>query len=66
MAIPDSLEVDSVVALGYPDEEPIMEEAKDNSEDAVRYYLDDTDRLHVPKRKLRHIGHLNKYGCPIN
>lgn len=65
LGIPAKLQVDSVVALGYPDEEPVMEEAKDNSEGAVRYYLDEADRLHVPKRKLDSIGHLNEYGCPI-
>lgn len=65
LGIPAKLQIDSVVALGYPDEEPVMEEAKDNSEGAVRYYLDEADRLHVPKRKLNSIGHLNEYGCPI-
>lgn len=66
LAIPDSLEINSVVALGYPGEQPITEDAKDSSDEAVRYYLDDADRLHVPKRTLNSISHLNRYGRPPN
>ena len=62
LQIPAKLEINSVVALGYPDEQPIMEDAKDDSAEAVRYYLDDADRLHVPKRRLSSISHLNEYG----
>ena len=59
LSIPDNLEIDSVVALGYPDEEPIME---DSNDDSIKYYLDDENRLHVPKRPLSKILHLNSFG----
>ena len=36
-----------LVAIGYPAEEPVCEDAPD--EEHVRYYLDDQDRIHVPK-----------------
>lgn len=66
LVIPANLEVDSVVALGYPDEEPVMEDAKDSSDNAVKYYLDETDTLHVPKRPLNSISYLDKYNHPID
>ena len=40
-------EVLYVVALGYPAETPVSEDA--DAGDSVRYYLDGDDRLHVPK-----------------
>lgn len=36
-----------LVAVGHPAETPVLEDAPD--EEHVRYYLDDDDRLHVPK-----------------
>jgi nitroreductase len=50
--------IDSVVALGYPDEEPMME---DCSGDSIKYYLDENDNLHVPKRQLKSITHINHF-----
>jgi nitroreductase len=66
LAIPANLEIDSVVALGWPDEQPVMEDAKDDSERAVRYYLDQSDRLCVPKRLVRSVCYLDRYGEPID
>ena len=64
--IPEGYEIDSIIALGYPGEKPVMEEVKDsNNEEAVKYYLDEKDVLHVPKRKLENISHLNMYGRPF-
>jgi nitroreductase len=51
--------VDSVAALGKPAEKPVMEDAV--GED-TKYYLDDKDVLHVPKRPLKKILHFNKFG----
>jgi nitroreductase len=65
LGVPEHLEINSVVALGYPDEKPIMEDAKKDDEESLRYYLDDCDRLHVPKRILTSLGHLNRYGSNI-
>jgi nitroreductase len=63
LRIPENMSIDTLVALGYPAEEPLMEDIKDTAApDAVKYYLDDNDRLHVPKRKLGSVGHLNVYG----
>lgn len=62
LKVPESLEVNSVVALGYPDESPIMEDAEGETDDATKYYLDEEDRLHVPKKKLEAVTYFNKYG----
>ncbi len=61
--IPDKYDIDSVVALGYPDEAPVMEDCKG---DSIEYYLDDKGVLHVPKRPLPSITHINKFGSPVD
>lgn len=58
LSIPASHEVDSVVALGYPNESPVVEEASTST----RYWKDDRGVLHVPKRPLSSIAHLDEYG----
>lgn len=63
LKIPDKYDIDSVVALGYPDEQPAMEDCKGES---IEYYLDDEDVLHVPKRPLPSITHINKFGSPVD
>ena len=60
--IPSNYAVDSVVALGYPDEEPVVEEMKDS----VKYWKNGNGRLHVPKRKLEDIIHFNNFGQKNN
>lgn len=57
LKIPTTLKIDSVLALGYPNEEPIAEIMKDS----IEYWKDRTGRLHVPKRKLEDIIHFNKF-----
>ena len=54
--IPDKYEIDCVVALGYPDEDPVYEDTDEN----IKYYKDEDGRLHIPKRKMAKIYHLNK------
>ena len=49
--IPERFVVDTLVALGYPNEEPLMIEMTDS----IKYFKDETGRLHVPKRKLEDI-----------
>lgn len=61
LSIPDTHEIHSVVALGYPDEDPVMEDMEDEDPNAIKYFLDDSDRLHVPKRSLEAIVHLNGF-----
>jgi nitroreductase len=53
--MPGHLTIDSVVALGYPAENPVAEELKDS----VKYWKDSKGRLHVPKRKLKDILRFN-------
>lgn len=57
LRIPDHYLIDSIVALGYPDEGPIMEEAEGD----IKYWLDEEGRLHVPKRGLSKIMHHNYF-----
>ena len=57
--IPDNFHIESVVAVGYPEESPILEELMS---DCTNYYLDENDKLHVPKRKLADISHFNGFG----
>lgn len=57
LKIPESILIDSVVALGYKDEESIIEDFTDS----VKYYRDEKNVLHVPKKKLEEILHINKF-----
>lgn len=57
LKIPENYKVDSVLALGYPDEEPIAEEMKDS----IKYWKDSKGRLHVPKRRLDDVLHFNGF-----
>jgi nitroreductase len=55
--VPQTISVDSVIALGYKAETSIVEEMTDS----VKYWRDTDDVLHVPKRKLDDIIHINKF-----
>ncbi len=55
--ISDKYQIDSVLALGCPDESPMVEEYKDS----IKYWKDEQGVLHVPKRKLSDIVHLNGF-----
>jgi hypothetical protein len=46
-----------VIALGYPDEEPLVEEFQGD----IKYWLDENNVLHVPKRSIDSILHRNRY-----
>lgn len=52
--LPEYLLIDSVIALGYPSEASVIEEAKDS----IKYWKDDHAMMHVPKRKMTDILHL--------
>ncbi len=58
LAIPEEYRVDSVLALGYPAENPVAEEFKES----VKYWKDEAGVLHVPKRGLKDILHFNRFG----
>ena len=57
LAIPETHRLDSVLALGYPAESPLAEDLTDS----VQYWKDADGRLHVPKRKLERVVHLNRF-----
>jgi len=58
LSIPSSHEIDSVVALGYPDQRSVVEEYKGS----IKYWMDEAGIMHVPKRALKDIAHINKFG----
>jgi nitroreductase len=60
LGIDEKYDINSVVALGMPAEKPVMEDTADKD---TKYYLDDRDVLHVPKRQLKNILHFNKFSC---
>ena len=49
--------VDSVIALGYKAEHPVV----DDLVDSVKYWRDENEILHVPKRKLEDVMHINSF-----
>ncbi|MBU1635982.1 nitroreductase family protein [bacterium] len=55
--IPEEYTIDSVIALGYPAEEPLLE----TSDETVQYWQDSDDRLHVPKRSIGKILRINSF-----
>nr|HID58579.1 nitroreductase [Desulfobacterales bacterium] len=54
--IPEHMEIDSVLALGYPRESPVMVEMTDS----IRYWRE-SGVHYVPKRRLEDIIHFNGY-----
>jgi nitroreductase len=57
LSVPNSHKIDADLALGYPAEAPIDEEMKDS----VRYWKDEHEQLHVPKRRLEDVIHYNTF-----
>lgn len=57
LKIPEVYNVDSIVALGYKKEHPILETNDQNT----TYWLDDHDVLHVPKYPLETILHIQTF-----
>jgi nitroreductase len=55
--IPSGKEVDSIISLGYKDEVSVTEELNDS----VEYWRDENQILHVPKRKLEDIIHIDGF-----
>lgn len=55
--LPDRYSIDSVIALGYPDETPVVE----TMQKSIRYWKDQDGTLHVPKRPLDQIVHMNHF-----
>jgi len=57
LKIPMGNTIDSLIALGYPQEQPII----DTLTDDVKYWRDASDVLHVPKRTLDSVIFYNAY-----
>ena len=57
LKLPEHINIDSVVALGYSDESPQVEEMKDS----VKYWKDENGVLRVPKRSLGDVLFYNEY-----
>jgi len=57
LKIPDDYDVHSVIALGFPAEKSVVEEMKDS----VEYWRDENGVMHVPKRKLEDVLHVNGF-----
>jgi nitroreductase len=57
LKIPDEIIVDSVVALGYKNEQPKIVDYKDS----VKYYHDKTMVLNVPKKPFEQLCHIDRY-----
>jgi nitroreductase len=57
LGVPEDYRVDSVLALGYPAEEPTAEVMGES----CRYWKAADGRLHVPKRALGSVIHFNRF-----
>ena len=57
LGVPEDYRVDSVLALGYPAEEPAAEVMGES----CRYWKAADGRLHVPKRALASVIHFNRF-----
>lgn len=51
LQIPEKYVINTVIALGYRGENPVLEDEKGS----IKYYKDENGVLHVPKRKLEDI-----------
>jgi nitroreductase len=57
LGLPDGYEIAMLVALGYPDEHPVIE----TSPDSIERWVDKKGVRHVPKRPLADILHRNGF-----
>lgn len=57
LRIPVHLEIALVIALGLPNEHPVMEEMTDT----LKYWRDESGIHHVPKRRLEDIFYINRF-----
>jgi len=55
--IPDKYEIAMVLALGFPDESPVLEVATDS----IKRWVDSEGVRHIPKRELKDITHRNRF-----
>lgn len=55
--IPNNIIIDSLIALGYKAEKSVVEDYSGS----IEYWRDKNEVLHVPKRKIEDIIHINKF-----
>ncbi|MBS3787481.1 nitroreductase family protein [Candidatus Bipolaricaulota bacterium] len=55
--IPDGLELDLAIGLGYPDQEVVLEEETEK----LDYWLDEEGVFHVPKKPVDEVLHINRW-----
>lgn len=55
LSVPEKYIIHSIVALGYPAEEPVIVD----EQGSIKYYKDEQGVLHVPKRKLEDVALFN-------
>jgi len=63
-AVPEGIEIDCVLALGHPAEEPKQVDLKPDQTglEVIRYWRDENNQQFVPKRALASILFYQKYG----
>lgn len=59
LSIPENYRVDLAIALGYPAENPSVDEIE--AEEKTDYYRDASGVLHIPKKKIESIMHRNGF-----
>lgn len=57
LGVPGDYRVDAVLALGFPAEDPEVEDFAGS----IKYWKDEAGRLHVPKRRLDTVLHINGF-----
>ena len=57
LSVPGDYEIPLVLALGYPDENPV----EDHFDGSVKYWKDEEGILHVPKKRLEAVLHWNTF-----
>lgn len=57
LSVPPGYRIDCILALGYPAESPVAEEATGST----KYWKDEAGILHVPKRPLRSVLRINRF-----
>jgi len=58
LEVPEHLDILILVALGYPAEKQVVDEAEGGN---ITYWLDENGVIHVPKRPLEEILRWNTY-----
>jgi nitroreductase len=57
LEVPDGFSIVLVVALGYPAENSVVDKVRDGD---IKYWLDENEVLHVPKRDIRDVIKWNR------